>query len=433
MRKGLILATVFLLSTSTSFAQTDKEVLRELELLKQRIQKLEEQLKEKNKKDEEVAAELAEIKERLDSLEIHGGVRLYYQGASVGEIDGESLPNPSGVGYNADVEFTFKPDENGRFYMRFHGGSGKGADEIFDRKEDALFANLNTLADDNPENDGEFRLLEAYYSRELFGGKLNLVVGKTEPFIMIDDNEYANDETTQFVGKPFVNNPILDSEDIFAPMIGISISPVERLEIDAVLQSNDQSSLTWDGNEWVVKDKDIYSSVFDKPFYAVQIKYSPEIGGLPGNYRIYYWNDSSDHVKVGEPTDNPNRRPSTGKGWGVGISIDQKLTDNVGLFGRAAWANDDVYEVDQFYSIGASINGLIPSRPRDTLGIGFAALIPNDKLKNDDTEYHFEGYYRIRLSDNFHVTPDVQYVINPHGSKSNDNIFAGMIRAEFEF
>jgi len=431
MRKGLILATLFTLSTTNSFAQTNEEVLRELQLLKQKIQMLEKQLKEKNKREEEVAKEVEEIKEKLGSLEIHGGVRLYYQGASVGTVDGESLSNPSGTGYNADLKISFKPNSNGQFYLRLHGGSGKGADEIFDKKDDVLFANLNTLADDNPENEGEFRLLEAYYSREFFDGKLNLVVGKTEPFIMIDDNEYANDETTQFVGKPFVNNPILDGEDIFAPMLGVSLSPVDKLEIDAVVQSNDQSSLSWNGKEWVVKDKDIYSSVFDKPFYAVQLKYSPEIGGLPGNYRIYYWNDSAEHIKINEPTDNSNRKPSTGDGWGVGISIDQKISENVGVFARASWANDDVYEVEQFYSLGASIDGIIPSRPKDTLGLGVAALIPNDKLKNDDTEYHFEGYYRIEVSENFHITPDIQYVVNPHGNSDNDNIFAGMVRAEF--
>ena len=65
--------------------------------------------------------------------------------------------------------------------------------------------------------------------------------------------------------------------------------------------------------------------------------------------------------------------------------------------------------------------------------MGVAALIPNDKLKNDDTEYHFEAYYRMALSNNFFVTPDLQYVVNPHGNSDNDNIFAGMVRAEFSF
>jgi len=435
MRRALLVATAIFLSSQGALAETDPEVLRELQELKARISQLEQALKEKNAKEEQIEKEVSEIKEKLSSLEIHGGVRLYYQGATVDKIDGEKFSNPSGVGYNADLELTFKPDEKGEFYMRLHSGAGTGADKIFEEAENGepLFANLNTLADDNPDDDGEFRMLEAYYTRSLFNDKLSIVVGKTEPFIMIDDNEYANDETTQFVGKPFVNNPILDAEDIFAPMVGITFTPADGFEIDAVIQSNDTAGITYDGNEWVQREKSIYDDVFDQPFYAVQLKYSPEFNGLKGNYRLYFWNDSADHIKIGEPTNNPNRKPGTEDGWGVGVSFDQQIAENVGVFFRAAYGNKDVYEVEKFVSLGTSVNGLIESRPNDTLGIGVAALIPNDKLKNDDTEYHFEAYYRMALSDNFFITPDVQYVINPHGNSDNDNIFAGMVRAEFSF
>ena len=433
MRRVLLVVSIVLLASSRAFAQSDAEILRELQQLKARISQLEKELKEKQSKEEEVEKEVEEIKKRLSTLEIHGGVRLYYQGASVGKIDGQDFSNPSGAGYNADVELTFKPDPDGKFYMRLHSGAGTGADKLFEKADEPLFANLNTLADDNPEDDGEFRLLEAYYTRSFLNGKLKLVIGKTEPFIMIDDNEYANDETTQFVGKPFVNNPILDPEDTFAPMVGLTLSPLDRLEISAVVQSNDSAGITYSGGEWVQKEKSIYDDVFDQPFYAVQLKYSPEFNGLKGNYRIYFWNDSADHIKIGEPVNNPSVKPSTDDGWGVGVSFDQQVAKNIGLFFRAAYGNDDVYEVEKFVSVGASVNGLFPSRPNDTLGIGFAALIPNDKLQNDDTEYHFESYYRVTVSENFFITPDFQHVVNPHGNSNNDNIWAGMVRAEFSF
>ncbi len=433
MRRALLVATAVLLSSQGALAQTDQEILRELQQLKSRISQLEQALKEKNAKEEQVEREVEQIKERLSSLEIHGGVRLYYQGASAGTIDGQDFSNPSGAGYNADLELTFKPDEKGEFYMRLHSGAGTGADKLFDEADEPLFANLNTLADDNPDTEGTFKTLEAYYTRDFLNGRVNLVVGKTEPFIMIDDNEYANDETTQFVGKPFVNNPILDPEDIFAPMIGLTLIPADGFEVDAVVQSNDTAGITYDGKEWVQKEKSVYDNVFDQPFYALQLKYSPEFNGLKGNYRIYFWDDSADHIKIGEQTDNPNRKPETDDGWGVGVSFDQQIAQNVGLFFRAAYGNDEVYEVEKFVSLGASINGLLDSRPDDTLGVGVAALIPNDKLKNDDTEYHFEAYYRMALSNNFFITPDLQYVVNPHGNSDNDNIFAGMVRAEFSF
>ncbi len=433
MRRVLLLTSAFLLASSGAFAQSDAEILRELQQLKARISQLEKELKEKNSKEEEVEKEVEEIKERLSTLEIHGGVRLYYQGASVGKIDGQDFSNPNGVGYNADVELTFKPDPAGEFYMRLHSGAGTGADKIFEKADEPLYANLNTLADDNPDTEGTFKILEAYYTRSFFNDRLNLVVGKTEPFIMIDDNGYANDETTQFVGKPFVNNPILDPEDFFAPMVGVTLSLTDSWEVNAVLQSNDYAGVEWNGQEWVQKEKNIYDNIFDKPFLAFQVKYSPEINGLSGNYRFYVWDNRADHIKVGEPVNNPSVKPSTDDGWGVGVSFDQQITENAGVFFRAAYGNKNVYSVTKFVSGGISLEGLIPSRPKDILGVGVASLFPNRKLEHHSPEVHFEGYYRIAVSDNLFITPDLQYVLNPHGNSSNDSIVAGMVRAEFSF
>ncbi len=429
MKKLLTLATLSLITLSAPAFPSDQKLLEELEALKQRVELLERKLREKSESEKEIAEEVKELKEKLGSLEIHGGAVVYYQGANADKVDGEELSNPSGTGYVADLELSFKPHEDGEFYMRLHAGEGTGADE---KLGEMLFANLNTIADDNPE-DNTFNLLEAYYTHELFNGKLSLTIGKTEPLAFVDDNEFANDEAAQFVGKPFVNNPIIDSEDEYAPIVALTFSPAENFEISALVQSNQSTTITWDGGEWVAKEKSVYDDVFDNPFYAVQLKYSAEFNGLPGNYRLYFWDDSADHIKIGQPTDNPTKKPSTDDGWGVGISIDQMVTENVGVFARASWANDDVYEIEQFYSAGISITGLFNSRPKDTLGFGVAAVVPNDKLENDDVEYHFEGYYRFQISENFAITPDFQFVANPHGDSDNDNVFAGMVRAEFSF
>ena len=56
-------------------------------------------------------------KEWVNLPEIHGGVVLYYQGAHF-------TPSPSGTGYVADFEISFKPTKKGEFYMRLHAGEG---------------------------------------------------------------------------------------------------------------------------------------------------------------------------------------------------------------------------------------------------------------------------------------------------------------------
>ena len=82
---------------------------------------------------------------------------------------------------------------------------------------------------------------------------------------------------------------------------------------------------------------------------------------------------------------------------------------------------------------GVSLNGLIPRRDKDTIGLGFAALTPGDRYTQNDPEYHLELYYRAAVTPNLAFTPDIQYVWNPGGDSDNDGIFAGMVRAEFNF
>jgi carbohydrate-selective porin OprB len=105
----------------------------------------------------------------------------------------------------------------------------------------------------------------------------------------------------------------------------------------------------------------------------------------------------------------------------------------IGLFGRFGWNNEDVYAVQWEASGGVNLKGLIPSRDEDTIGLGFAALATADRYDENDPEYHLELYYRIAVTENLAFTPDFQYVLNPGGDSGNDGVFAGMVRAEFNF
>jgi hypothetical protein len=365
--------------------------------------------------------ELKSIKEtfmdRLGTLSIHGGALLYYQGRNGPKIEGIDYKEAHGAGLAADLEFAFQPLRNGEFFMRIHAGEGQGADK--DLVDDgALFANLNTIADDNPDGDG-LSLLEAFYTHTFCDERYFVSIGKTEQVVFIDDNAFANDEYTQFVGKPFVNNPMFDSEDEFAPLVAAGMSPVEWLNLILLFQSTSRPRL----EEELQKSK--YDDMFDTPFLAGQITYSPELNGLPGNYRLFAWGATYQQPEIsGDGAD---------RGWGIGLSLDQMVTGKVGLFARLGYSNDKVYEAPWFWSVGTSLLGLISAREEDSIGIGVAGLKANNDLEHDGTEYHLEAYYRLVLSEHFAISPDVQYVINPLGNSGNDNVIAGMIRGQFAF
>jgi hypothetical protein len=422
-------------------------VLKEIQSLKERIEELEDKLEEQESLAKRQAAKTEAgidekigeaLEERFGTLEIHGGAILYYQDSQTDELGGEKADSPSGAGFVANLEFTWHPAlpvvEEGEFYVRIHAGNGTGADRTGGggiKPADVLLGNLNTIADDNSDEDDDtgLRLLEAHYTHHFFDEMLSITAGKVGQLAFLDDNAFANDEGVQFVGKPFVNNTVLDSENEYTPLIGVKIQPVELLSLTLIGASTSRPYVEGTDLENTAKSK--YDNVFSTPFVGGQLTFSPKFGELEGNYRLYGWQAGYDHAKL-----DAGRNPIDGekaKGWGLGVSADQQVTEMIGLFGRFGWNNEDVYVVKWEASGGVNLTGLIPGREEDTIGIGVAGLVPDSRFTEDDPEYHLEVYYRIAVTENLAFTPDIQYVWNPGGDSDNDGIFAGMVRAEFNF
>jgi len=366
---------------------------------------------------EEVKTIKDTIMERLGTLSIHGGVVGYYQGRNGPTINDIDYKGANGAGFAADLELSFNPLESGEFLMRVHAGEGNGADKGL-ADDGALFANLNTIADDNPGSDG-LSLLEAFYTQTFCHERYLFAIGKTEQVVFIDDNAFANDEYTQFVGKPFVNNPMLDSEDEYGPLMAAQISPWEQLAVTFLYSSSSRPNAAED------TQKSVWDDIFDTPFLGGQLTFSPKIFGFDGNYRVYGWGATYQHDKIS----------GNGKaeGWGIGLSFDQMVHEKVGLFARFGYSSEEVYQAPWFWSAGVNLKGLIPSRDEDEIGLGVAGLEANSDLGYNGTELHLEAYYRIVLSEYFSISPDIQFVANPLGNNSNQNIVAGMLKGQFSF
>jgi carbohydrate-selective porin OprB len=442
------LLSVFLVMgwSGRGVAADKPDLHKEIELLKERIQELEQRLEEQEaagkkqavKTEKTIGEKIEEtLEERFGTLSLHGGMVLYYQGSHVNELDGENADSPSGAGFAGDLELSWKPAapafENGEFYVRVHSANGSGADRdgTPNSPVNVLLGNLNTIADDDSGEGPEtgIKMLEAYYTQEFWEGKFGVLAGKTEELHFLDQNAFANDQNSQFVGKPFVNNTVLDSENEYTPVVGATFKPAEIFSASLVGASTSRPVL--EDTPLADKQKSKYDNVFSTPFLGVQATVSPKLGELQGNYRLYGWWAGYDHSKL-----NSDREPIPGedsKGWGVGVSADQQVTESVGLFGRFGYNNEDVYIVEWEASGGLNLKGLVPGRDDDNIGLGFAALVPGNRYSKDDPECHLELYYRIVVTENLAFTPDLQYVWNPGGDSDNDPIFAPMIRGVFNF
>jgi porin len=89
----------------------------------------------------------------------------------------------------------------------------------------------------------------------------------------------------------------------------------------------------------------------------------------------------------------------------------------VGVFGRFGFGGEpNIFE--QFYSFGVSGKGSIPTRDRDTWGVGYYHANISDDINpvfGLDAEQGVEAYYNIEVTPWMHITPDLQVIVDPGG------------------
>jgi len=144
-----------------------------------------------------------------------------------------------------------------------------------------------------------------------------------------------------------------------------------------------------------------------------------------------------------------------GKKFGVGLNIEQELTDQVGFFSRIGW-NDGKYaswaftEIDQTFTAGLSVKGTLWKREEDVVGIavanngissghrnflkegGYGFIIGDGKL-NYGHETIIETYYNAKLLKFLWLSFDYQFVKNPAYNKDRGPVHVFGLRGNVFF
>lgn len=336
------------------------------------------------------------------NLSINGDMVLYFQASNPSVNEG--LPSPQkGFGNTLDLEVNYHTNFF-EFYTRFHNGNGQGGDKFF---SDYLFANVNTLADDNTEGDYDLKLLEAYFSFSFFNGNLSIILGKTEPFLFIDQNEFANDETTRFIGKPFVDNIFFDVEDRYSPILGFNYS-YKNLEFSGFVQSIEKHEVLFNGSQWIIEETGHHD--YDRQVSSgFQVNYKTDFKGLRGNYRFFIYNNTVSHFLCCVDLDNPYEMPELRAASGFGLSFDQYLAENFGVFFRYGKSYKSIHPYEDFYALGFSVENVFWSK--DAFLFGFSK-VNSSKHTDFKDENHLEFQYKYKISENMLIAVDYQYVQN---------------------
>ncbi|MBU1862843.1 MAG: carbohydrate porin [Candidatus Omnitrophica bacterium] len=296
--------------------------------------------------------------------------------------------------WTADLELTKEFENCGLAYAHIEMGQGSGLDE----DEVTFFSSINRDAGDTS---ARLEVTELYYEAILLGERLLITAGKLDPTVYLDDNEIANDETSQFLSTAFRNATTVEFPDNnLGGRMGVQLINGLYLNIG------------------MLEDDGDFEDIGDGLFTFAQLAYTPQFIKRPGTYRIYGWHDTSAHAAL------KDSGMSKKHNFGVGLSMDQELFDSVIGFGRFGWTDPAVSSIEYAWSSGVQVNGDLWDRKKDYLGIAVGQNIPGDGLKKSGSTNHKEGqlelYYNYQIYEHLAISPLFQVIWNPNGVAHED-------------
>jgi len=227
------------------------------------------------------------------------------------------------------------------------------------------------------QQQNQLNLREAWLRTEFFQQRLALTAGYLDLTNYFDRSTVANDETTQFISDALVNNQMLglssngtgfaleyDPKNIFTFRFGLQQSNPDATSLSDSLYSLSEVAATV------------------TPFSL------PE-----GHYRLWFRanNGAVESKKA------------------VGISLDQKITPVVSLFGRYGTQDlEGTSERDNYWSAGVGFSQGAVFNPHDSWGIGYSKM----DLVSGDKEDLVEGYYNFELTERLRLSFTLQHVLD---------------------
>jgi porin len=339
-----------------------------------------------------------------EKLSIEGTLTGIYQYA---DVDIEETDNADRGAAVLDLGMNFHPTDADEFQVTLSFAAGNGLNQL---NLFSLAPYADDLEDDLKDINGRNRdyLLEVWYKHTFTLSKdvsLGITGGIIDSTAYIDDNNFANDEVSQFMNEIFVNKKTgnFPSYDLG----GVAELDISNFSTRALFMSTKNE----EGKEY--------------NYYAVQLGYKIETSFGEGNYRIYGFT-TNDKFPNWDGTDEENLQ-------GFGISLDQKLGEIFGIFARAGWQDDNVVlDHDAAYSGGLNINGKLWGRKDDEIGIGYAYLTGPDEAEIDNTNA-IEAYAKFKVSDFSDITLDIQYIDDNMRRGEDGDGFVYGIRANAYF
>lgn len=371
---------------------------------------------------DEVETEVLTLSRKPDPLEKFAGISaaasltMVAQHASRGDVDNGQL------NARADIEVELPMgsigDAEGKLFAHFRAGDGSGVDV-------GAFATPNAVVFDQSASPV---LMQAWYQLDIpvgaaggDPGRVELTVGKIDPFGFFDGNNVADDESEQFLNLAFIHNPLLDAGgDIGAGTYGSS--PGLRLAyVSDVNGGNNVSAAIGLFGAGPGAD---FADSFDRGLVIGQLEYAGKTwGGLTGAYRLYAWSNGN-AADLGDSTERH-------AGWG--ISLDQQIAEHVTLFSRLGFSTKGEVAVDRAYTLGAQFDGGLWGRADDRIGLALGHMEASRESGLGGAEKPLELYYAWQVNDHLQISPSVQWIRDPGADSAARDVTVWGLRAKASY
>ena len=391
----------------------------------------------------------------LDGIAIESSVLAVAQRVNAGARDNDNAE--SQLTWRGDIAVSLPGGDVGRASGQFFAHVRLGQGESFTRLNPTFTGALNSTAFQLGNPDGERNaanstalLAQAWYQLDVplpLGGHaeastrhLELTVGKIDPFVFFDQNAIADDEGERFLNNVFVHNPLLDSGGaVGADDYGFS--PGARVAF-----RSDAATPDWWGASLGVfgaGDAASFGNRLQEPFVIGQLEFGTKLfGGLDGTYRVYAWRNGQYEGYDG----------STGSTTGWGASVDQRVSEDLTLFGRYGHGTSGKLAFDRAVTLGGELAGNAWGRGADGLGFAYGWLRSSKDFRADSPTVDADGdgapdfgyaargaeqiaelYYRWHLNEQLALTPDLQHIRRAAADRDAKHVTALGVRARYAF
>ena len=410
---------------------------------------------------------------------------LFYQATSIGQYhgtfhspyaDANSLQDYSerdvsltttlffGLRLTPNTEFYFDPEiAGGRGFSGVNGLANSSNGElprVASATPKPYIARLYVTHDFALGGDTETEAVESD-ENQLAGkrpvNRYTITAGRFTVTDFFDDNKYTHDPRTQFMGWGIMYNGAWDYP---ADTRGYTWGWVHEIHTRHWSLRFGQAAMPKVANGGRF-DRRLFVNRSDD--FELERRYT--VGKREGTVRALNYEN---HANAGNyaaairlaratgttPDVTATRRNGTLK-YGFGVSWDQEITEDFGVFGRLGW-NDGKTEsfaftaIDRLVSGGVSLKGARWHRKDDVVatemtaaGISgvhaqYLALGGHDFLIGDGAleyapECIWESYYSARLFPGFFASIDAQHVTNPAYNEQRGPVWIGSIRLHMEF